>query len=341
MNEKDILKKLNSYKAIKADKTWKKENRQVLFNQIMNSSSGNEADFSFAKIANAFKIYSDTFYNGIVKRMGQPVLLTSMIVLVVLGGGVMSIDASRDATPGDSLYIAKKISEKTKFALTFSEKKKAQLNVSFAENRAKEIAQVMADEKPETEKQEIVERLTGDFKKEISNVKNRIEKIAKEVKETEENVEVIETEESLEENIFTANLGKGDEGLSIESEVEVVELAEEDLAEELAQEEETEVELEDEELVELAEETDTEGASSSDAVEEEAVETNSQEMLSEVRELIESDDFDATLEKLDAVSVSLDKEIESGEVKGVEESLEDETISSEVVEEAATSTEEN
>jgi len=173
MTEKDLLKKLNTYKDIKADSIWKDENRAVLLNQITNSSSTPVAGFSFAKIYNSFKVYSDIFYNGIVKNLGQPVILTSMILLTVLGGSIMSINASRNTTPGDSLYIAKKISEKTQFALTFSDKKKAQLNVSFAKNRAKEIAQVMQDETTEQEKQVVVARLKVDFNKEISNVKTR------------------------------------------------------------------------------------------------------------------------------------------------------------------------
>ncbi|MDA3840083.1 MAG: DUF5667 domain-containing protein [Patescibacteria group bacterium] len=338
MTEKDLLKKLNSYKDIQADPTWKKENREVLFNQIMNSSSAPESGFSFAKLLNTFKIYSDTFYNSIVKNMGQPVILTSLIVLSVLGGGVMSINASRDTTPGDSLYIAKKISEKTQLTFTFSEKKKAQLNVVFAENRAREISQVMSDEKTDEEKKEIVERLTGDFKKEISNVKTRIEKIAlkdKVNRETgegglgqEENKNIVEP---AEENLFTANLGKGDEGLSIGGiEPEIV-----PIVEEVKEDEETVVieEVESTTTIEVIE-TEEEVATSSVEAKEVIEEDGSQDILNEVRDLLESDDFDGSLEKLSEVSDSFDQEIEDGEVKGI---IEEVVV---VEEESATSTEE-
>lgn len=322
MTEKELLKKLNTYKDIQADSTWKKENREVLFNQIINSSSVPETGFSFAKIYNSFKIYSDIFYNGIVKNLGQPVILTSMIVLTVLSGGIMSINASRNTTPGDSLYIAKKISEKTQFALTFGDKRKAQLNVSFAENRAKEIAQVMSDEKTEEEKKEIVERLTGDFKQEISNVKIRIEKIAQKAEEK------VGEEKVLEEHLFSANLGKKDEGLSMSEET----------SDEATIIEESPIETLDEETVEQEESTttidiievETELASTSEEIE--IVDDSSSDILSDVKDLIESDDFDASLERLDEVNDIFEEEVESGEVKGIMEAA--------TVEESATSTEE-
>lgn len=328
MTEKDLLKKLNNYKTVQADPTWKEKNREVLFNQISNSSSSFEAGFSFAKLVNEIKIYSDIFYNGIVKNMGQPVLLTSMIVTLVLGGGVVSISASRDTTPGDSLYIAKKISEKTQIALTFDDKKKAQLNVSFAESRAKEIAQVMLEEKPEEQKQEIVDRLTDDFKKEINNVKVRIEKIAQREKDaqeriikketTEEVVEVIEEEET----IFTANLGKGDTGLSIGEQKEepapaqVVEKAEV-------------VEVEKTTTTAEVVEKKPDSATSSEKVEEIKEEGASQSILGELRVLIEGNNYEKTLEKISEVSTTFEKQ---GTVKGEEELVEEEVVKEEVVE---------
>ena len=309
MTEKDLLKQLNTYKDIKADSTWKEENRAVLLNQITNSSSTPEAGFSFGKIANSFKVYSDIFYNGIVKNLGQPVILTSMSVLTVLGGGIMSIHASRNTTPGDSLYIAKKISERTQLAFTFSEKKKAQLNISFAKNRATEIVQVMSAEKTNEQKQEIVEQLKGDFKNEISKVKTRINKINKDIEEEAKN----DTEEVLvEENLFTANLGKGKDGISI-SEPKVDNTVKEQ--EESSQEESTT----SPEILEIE--------NASTTVSEEIKDASSDDILSEVNDLIESEDFDASLEKLDEVNTSFDKEVENGEVKGVMEENEEVTAS--------------
>lgn len=319
MTEKDLLKKLNTYRDLKADSTWKKDNRAVLLNQIINSSSAPETGFSFSKITNAFKVYSDIFYNGIVKNLGQPVILTSMIVLTVLGGGIMSIQASRNTTPGDSLYIAKKISEKTQLAFTFSEKKKAQLNISFAKNRATEIAQVMSAEKPEEQKQEIVEQLKGDFKEEILHVKTRISKINEETKKEE--VKDDSKEVTVEENMFTANLGKGKDGISIsDSESTNIEETVPEKTEAVSPEESTS-------SLEIVE---TENASTTVA-EEVKDDSSSKDILSEVNDLIENEDFDASLEKLDEVGMNFE-EVDTGEVKGIMEEVN--------TEEAATSTEE-
>ena len=322
MTEKDLLKQLNKYKDIKADSTWKEENRAVLLNQITNSSSAPESGFSFGKIANSFKLYSDIFYNGIVKNLGQPLILTSMIVLTVLGGGIMSIHASRNTTPGDSLYIAKKISEKTQLAFAFSEKKKAKLNIVFAENRAKEIAQVMANEKPEAEKKEIVERLTGDFKNEISKVKTRINKINKDIEEEAKK----DTEDALvEENLFTANLGKGKDGISI-SESKTNSMVNEQ-SETFQDEDVYSPGNNNEETKDATTTDEVENiiASSSDEIDE--VKTNSQDLLGEVKELIENEDFDTSLEKLDQAVDNIDENIENGEVKGAMEENEEVTAS--------------
>ena len=48
--------------------------------------------------------------------------------------------------PGDSLYIAKIVSEKTQYALTFDDKSKAQLGLQFATNRVEEMNKVLAEE---------------------------------------------------------------------------------------------------------------------------------------------------------------------------------------------------
>jgi len=314
MTERELLKKLNSYRNIQADESWKKKGRDILFKQIMNSSSAPETGFSFAKIYNNFKIYSDIFYNGIVKNLGQPIILTSLIVLAVLGGGIMSINASRDTTPGDSLYIAKKISEKTQFAFAFSDKKKAQLNVSFAKNRAKEIAQVMQGEKPEKEKNEIVYKLTGDFKQEIKNVKTRIEKINQktdtEIPATGDNTD--------EENVFTANLGKGNEGLSLgkqKEEAPVVPTTKQKQETELTEKKSTTTP----ETVGIKDGV----ATTSEEVKKES--NNSKDILNEVNDLIENDNFDATLEKLNEASNRFEQEIKNGKVKGIMETNTEET----------------
>ena len=169
----------------------------------------------------------------------------------------------------------------------------------------------MSTEKPEEQKQEIVEQLKGDFKNEISKVKTRIIKINKDIKEDTKN-DVVE-EVPIEENMFTANLGKGKDGISIgESKVNDTS---DNVEEKSLQEEGTT----------SSEILKTENASTT--IIKEVDDTSSKDILTEVNNLIESENFDASLEKLDEVNTSFDKEIENGEVKGVMEENEEVTAS--------------
>ncbi|NIA18424.1 MAG: hypothetical protein GWO79_00930, partial [Actinobacteria bacterium] len=207
MNEKELLGQLNNLKNIKPDNNWKQESRDVLLSQI---SAGDYAGEEIVKLN--FSYYFRNFFH-------QPALVVSAILLIVLGGGIFSVGASRDAKPGDSLYIAKIISEKAQLAITFNEKNKAKLGIEFAGNRAKEIAQVLAGE-GNGDKDVKVEKLAHNFKKEISAAKTRLKNIK--VIQNDNNVESGDEagqeevqEQESDTEVFSANLGKDDKGVQI------------------------------------------------------------------------------------------------------------------------------
>jgi len=203
MTDKELLSQLNNLKSIKPDSQWKAVARDILFNQI--SSGGAEIQKTEAADLGALFIFKK-FVSYAARPAG--VLLT--VLAVVLGGGVFSIYAARDSKPGDSLYIAKMISEKAQLVVTFDQKEKAKLELGFASNRAKEITQVLS-EPGNGEREQKVEKLSKDFKKEIFTAKTRLEKInmAKGSKQT------APAEEEAE--VFSANLGKEDKGVQVYS----------------------------------------------------------------------------------------------------------------------------
>ncbi len=212
MNEKELLKELNNLKNIKPDNNWKQESRDVLLSQISAGDSLSELGGGKFTISYYFR----NFFH-------QPVLVVSAILLIVLGGGIFSVGASRDTKPGDSLYIAKIISEKAQLAITFNEKNKAKLGIEFAGNRAKEIAQVLAEE-GNGDRQVKVEKLAHNFKKEISAAKTRLKniKVIKDDNGAEDGSEdaQAEAQEQKQEQeddaqVFSANLGKEDRGVQV------------------------------------------------------------------------------------------------------------------------------
>lgn len=179
MNEQELLKQLNNLRNIKPDSQWEKGNRDLLFNQICGPQSAlggqsedREAGISWIKVFGNMAAHSK-----IIKQLSQPAFIVCAIVIIVFCTGIAGIKAAQNTKPGDSLYIAKIISEKTQFAITFDEKDKAKLGLDFAGNRAREISQVIAESDKNKEAQ--VEKLTKDFKNEIKQVKSRMNAIVK------------------------------------------------------------------------------------------------------------------------------------------------------------------
>ena len=165
MNEKDLLKKLNNLKKIKPDENWKKNYREVLYSQI---SAGQNSEKPESKIR---FIFEEVILGKIFISFTRPIWATTLASILILVVGVGGVYASKNSKPGDSLYIAKIISEKAQLAMTFDEKGKAKLGLEFATNRAKEITQVLEEQNyPEDQKTQKVEQLTQNFKKEIAKL---------------------------------------------------------------------------------------------------------------------------------------------------------------------------
>lgn len=209
MNEKELIKKLNSMKDFKADDSWKKNNRQVLLSQISNSIS--EEKNWCQKIETKLRL-------PVWKLVSQPAMVVLLICAVVLSGGIFSLQAAKDTKPGDSLYIAKIVSEKAQIAFTFDDKKKAQLNLRFASNRAREISQIMEGNNSSNEtveKNEKVKKLMDNFKREITSARSVIEKMSP--SEQGEN-NLPGAEDSM---MFSANVGKDSQGIEVSGEINI------------------------------------------------------------------------------------------------------------------------
>lgn len=105
MKEKDIIQKLNILKEVKPDNNWKTQSREVLLSQI--SQAETVPEFSW------FRITGQKLILQMLRTTLQPAVASFLFVILVLGGGFISVVASKNTMPGDSLYIAKIINEKT------------------------------------------------------------------------------------------------------------------------------------------------------------------------------------------------------------------------------------
>ena len=163
MTEKELLKQLNKLTTINADANFKAANRQLLMAQITQGEAVRGLN-SLARL------------NIFMSRLFQPYAVAIMIALFFVASAAWGWNISRQAKPGDSLYLAKKISERTKMLVAMDEASRVRLNLEFASNRAQEMNFLRQDNN-QTETTSAQAGLTSDFKREISQVKDRLAKI--------------------------------------------------------------------------------------------------------------------------------------------------------------------
>ncbi|MCD4762286.1 DUF5667 domain-containing protein, partial [bacterium] len=301
---KDIILKLNSLKKVAPTKSWKEQNRGVLMSQI--AQTGETVEFSWLRTTFQKLAFS------MLQQTARPTVAVFLIVIFVFGGGLISIRAAKNTAPGDSLYIAKIVSEKTQLALTFDQKEKIRLGLMFARNRAEEINKILSNENEE-ESGKVVAKLKDNFRKELSQARERLKNINVNQSLALEAVSQETGEEASEENqVFSANLGKDEKGISISGEDEEKTVEETIVNEEV---------VADEEAPTSTPETVEEATSSVSAIiDDEEKEVNPQEILDEAGVLLANQDYTAVLSKLDEAGEAIDQPDDQGEVKGENES---------------------
>jgi len=219
MTDKDLIQQLSKLKTLKPDSEWKDRNRDILLSQI-----GNSTDDS--KKVSFWTVLDNFLPESITMLASKPAMVFAAILVVVLGGSVLSIKAAKETKPGDSLYIAKIVSEKTQLALTFDNTSKAKLNLQFAGNRAEELAKIT--EAPESEtKTGNISSLTDNFKREINEAKTRLNtdsaQIAKAPEKNDNNNPDNVTDNSDEKiQVVGAALEKDDQSLQLSAPTEPV-----------------------------------------------------------------------------------------------------------------------
>ncbi len=171
--EKELIKKLNILKEKTQPRAaWKKETKEFLLSQISNLEKKRE-----------ISLYENSVFTekkGFFSIIHQPAWAVFCILLIIIGGGAISARAARNIKPGNSLYIARIISEKAQVAMVFNKEKKARLDMKFAHNHAKEITEVLADSNFNRDDNKVkVAKLNRDFKQELGIVKEKIEEINK------------------------------------------------------------------------------------------------------------------------------------------------------------------
>lgn len=290
MTDHELLKKLNNLRNIKPEQSWKKNYREVLYSQISSSRAAVQPKSSVQVI------WETIMPRQILINLTRPIWLASAASVLLLAVGIGGVYASKNSKPGDSLYIAKIISERAQFAVTFNEKDKAKLGVEFAAQRAKEMIQVLNDSKKTAQANgDKLKVLSQSFKKEISQVKKSLT-VIKEARNKGETKKAPAKNDDSE--VFGANLGKSNERLEISEQSE-------------AGEKETATSASDNLKIETSD-----NATSTPAGETEEIINKTDKILERAEKLFDEKNLDATIGALEEASRAIDN---AGQVKGESE----------------------
>jgi hypothetical protein len=135
MNDQELIKKLQSLKAVKPEASWKQETRDVLLAQISNTAAKevkiNIFETAAYNFKNAFSFLPNTAWAVIC-------------LLVILTGGSMGVLAAKNSKPGDTFYVAKVWKEKIQLAMTLDQTDKAKLQMKLASAQALAITEVLS-----------------------------------------------------------------------------------------------------------------------------------------------------------------------------------------------------
>ncbi|MFH1427340.1 MAG: DUF5667 domain-containing protein [Patescibacteria group bacterium] len=318
MGEKDFLKKLQSLKTIQPGTSWKERNREILASQI------------YSNIQEKYNIKILALPKNFFHFISQPALVVVFICLVVFGGSFISVKVARTTMPGDSMFIARVISEKAQLAITFNEEEKAKLGLKFANNHAKEISKILSDTDLTSEKNIAkAEKLTMDFKKEINSVKSKLKEINQ-----NQNAELDNNPEAGNENseVFSANLKKEDNGMQV-SEVKINEPEIDNQSAEAKENIEPGLSTSLKAEEDISTTTDDSSVKISESLEE------AHRILEDAEKLFDEKDYDGTINQLEKVDALIEGTSQAGEVKGVSEGKNLDNITVDTSDDATSTTE--
>jgi len=160
-----IESQLRELRSIKPESGWKAAQKEMLMKQV----------FAAAREDNkkgGIILYIKEAFSHEMSVLAQPIASIAVIIMIVVGGGIFSITAASEATPGSFLYTVKIVSEKTQFALTTKPEEKIKLRVSFVERRVNEITSVASNND-----NKVLEEIADNLANDIMSVQNELSEI--------------------------------------------------------------------------------------------------------------------------------------------------------------------
>jgi hypothetical protein len=197
----NITEQLKELKNVKPKQDWVDSQRELLMSQIKVQSTRKPQSF----LVNSWFFAKSTMPTGVLRFVARPVGVFVVLLMLVVGTGMLGVNASKTSLPGDFLYPVKLTSEKVLVGFTAGEENKAEKRIEFVEERVKEIEAVVAQDETIGEKQKMVEQAVEAIKTEMVKAQAELDKIEERPEQGKEQatitVEVVQNLDKIAEEV--------------------------------------------------------------------------------------------------------------------------------------------
>jgi Domain of unknown function (DUF5667) len=172
----DMVKQLKNLKhsEVSPRPEWLNASRARLLSQIKNTIPTEKT----GTLDNLWLGMSIFLPQKFVFNFVRPMAVLLIVALVGTSGWIATVDASYEALPGDWLYSAKRVVEKTQvttLSILGAKISETKLHAEFAKRRASEIKGVVNSDNPD--RAAVVSSVISDLKDEIQSVSNQLDEM--------------------------------------------------------------------------------------------------------------------------------------------------------------------
>jgi len=181
-----LTQKLKLFKNIQPREKWLKETRAFFLLQA-------KKEFIFEKHKKESLL--DNQYTIGLRLFLRPMSIFAMIAILFFSGSTFAINAAKNTTPGDPLYVIKINLEKTQKMLTNNKEKKVGLAINFSNERLKEFKK-LSNSVPSIENNKNIKIATQNLNEGIKEIKVSLNNLKEELnpKTTVETAKTVNTQ---------------------------------------------------------------------------------------------------------------------------------------------------
>lgn len=172
---RDLIRQLKQLKRdeVSIREEWQTQSRAILLSQIKNTLPETSTANTLEKMWSGLSIFLP---QTVVYNVVRPVALVMVVILVATTAYSGTVKASYETLPGDWLYSAKRVTEKTQIVVASimgDKNSETKLHNEFAKRRANETKQILKIGNPEMVKQATAN--VADLKDELNSVNSKLE----------------------------------------------------------------------------------------------------------------------------------------------------------------------